>query len=211
MHSMFLRVAAAAVLVLAGSLPVWSATLQSNVESFNFSGTSQALNFTQFDPSLGTLTGVTLGLLPGSGAMAQGFPTNNVIAFCGGVADITMGVNSESDLLGSVSLGFFGACGSSIVETMPIDRSRSLDSLGLGQFEGTGTVPVTLTKSAVFTTLNNASSTLFGTAQLTYTYDPVVTETVPEPSTWGLLAAGLAIGIRARRTRRQAVEPVHGD
>lgn len=205
MHSMFLRVAAAAVLVLAGSLPVWSATLQSNVASFNFSGTSQALNFTQFDSSLGTLTGVSLGLLPGSEASAQGFPTiDSGFGFCDGSATITMGVNSDSGLLGSVSLNLFvSSCGSFGIERQPIDRSRSLDSLGLGQFEGTGTVAVTLTKSAVFGYVNNGSSTMSGTAQLTYTYDPVVTETVPEPSTWGLLAAGLAIGIGARRTRRQ--------
>lgn len=204
------RIAATTVLLLAGTLQGWGATINSDTQSFDFFGTSQTLNFTQFDPSLGTLTLVRMTLLPRSRMTVTGTPTDPYSGGCGGdysasVSAVAGGASFVvAQVAGQLTSGTCGTSDFDIDSFSNIPRTISNQS-NLNVFSGIGTVEVTLSRTSSVTNIRAASFTTEGTAMLTYIYDPAPVAEVPEPATASLIAAGLtSAAFLSRRRRRES-------
>ncbi len=196
------------ICLAACALPAWCASVNSNTVAFDFTGTSQLLSFNQFDASLGTLTEVRFAFLSSSRVTVFGTPTDPFSGGCGGSYSGDLRATSGggiNTILTSLSGSLISSnCGTSsfFVNSLPTSQRQVSNAGNLSGFVGTGTLGVTLTRNLSATNINNLSATTEGSARLTYYYDVPVVEETPEPATWGLLAVGLAMGIRARRAHR---------
>jgi hypothetical protein len=200
--------------------------IDSNTVAYSVDG-SETDHFTQFNPALGTLTGVTL------------FYTNSVEGFEAGVTEDTSqspafvfadfesgilltlpGVTPINPFL-SVSTTHFG-CESGTAEefesctntqtftTNPPDGSIALSpSPGLSAYIGTGTVTsllegeqdITNVTSSMLAAASEGVDNVVSTGDyyLEYTYTPASSPT-PEPASMAMLGAGLAaLGVIARK------------
>ena len=165
------------------------------------------LAITQFDPSLGTLTGfqftfnylfhVTADTTSGGAAytsLGGNFQLNG--------NSVSSGSCSGSQSGGAAAdLSFDVTCG-------PVDSGAqtfggNFDPSAVTGFEGTGTIPFAwMTSPALVAVGSGTEATIgitSGSVAITYTYTPAPT---PEPSTAGLVALGaFALGMAAKRKR----------
>jgi hypothetical protein len=214
-----LRVAAIAA-VLFCALAVRPAAADQVVQTFGFTvpdGVPPVINASQFDPSLGTLTGITLGATPN-----PSFPYTDA-GLLGEVAEFTVGDSTTTLTVGAR----FGVgnlrwdVSYSRTETLSepeqhdflenltpwYAQSQAVPTQVWGQFVGTGTFALDLeyTPYASWSTATGSGigmivdqGTWSGTLQVTYTYTPAA---VPEPAgcAMGLIAAAWGAWVWRRR------------
>jgi hypothetical protein len=165
---------------------------------FGTSPSSSNLSFPQFDPSQGTLNGVTLedSFFVSATAVAQG----GFLPPIGGVGAPTcmLGFGSETATFTGItgtsepvlSIAFDSTCaGSSMTETNSFDLSASPGSLL--PYIGVGTISLPVS----FTLSGSGSGITGDTSYVTYDYTPF--SAAPEPATF--LPVLLAIGLFATR------------
>lgn len=208
----FLRILAAAfVFTFATQMPVFAATiLLTQSVSGSDSGSvsnlspatylSEAFSFSQFDPAIGNLT---------SAQLQWNFSTSAIVTPPAPVPD----GSPNPFMSGAVQFMFRGvSVGGSFfdvttVQTFNFTGPDGSASLALAPLIGPGT----FTAGTLEGILDLASPSLFpvgvlgsftGTLNLTYVYDPIREQSVPEPATLVLLASGLATASAARRRRR---------
>lgn len=183
-----------------------------------------AINFNQFDTSLGTLESVTLSfastliaslsITSGSNGAHSGTITT------GGTADIVGNGFHFTDLLASGSTGYDIPKNSKglTFNLDPISDAGSDSatlSSGLAAFLGTGNVSFTFSSTSLFALSGAQTDTFTGTpsigaaATLTYNYDlapPPPPPSVPEPTSWLMMLAGFgALGMVMRRRPRTSI------
>jgi hypothetical protein len=201
-----------AILVMAIGAPYASAdTTSTSSESFSMSsgglmqfppvpGGSETLDFTQFNPALGTLTGVEV---VGTGVVSLSFSN---IGACGPISNtLTPQVSSASltAVTNSVDLGSGTFC-SPTTFTGGGSTPFSVAAPGLlSAYIGTSTAPITFSYSvATAGEQGSDSASWSGDAQLVYTFTPASTP-VPEPASALLLGFGFAaIGSIRRKLRK---------
>lgn len=180
------------------------------------------MSFQQFNPSLGTLTGVTLDIYSDIAATVS--LTNNNTGANGGrtvnvdlPATLSLAAPASSTLSASGTLLqtdlHVGAKVGSIAgqasesDSLTLHASDSYAGAALAAFSGTGTLDSQLTVKAGSSLQVNKVQALYNTTangygQVTYTFTALP---VPEPETYGMLLAGLAlVGVVAKRSKRAA-------
>lgn len=192
------------------------------------SASSQTLTWDKFDPSLGTLTGVSLSIggtasgsvsvtntdvdalnlfdfvnrirltFSGTGSKPGSQTTTNTALVSSPVIPTSPGTYS---LAGESTQGFALNPGSQTLSGL----SNNLDAF-LAYFTGPGAFTTSLVQlpaigssNSGFTTVDNAGLLAAGMVSIVYTYQPV-----PEPSTCALAAVGLAVAGFVRARRRKA-------
>lgn len=186
---------ATTVLALTIALPARSASINSNTENFDFTGSSTSLSFSQFDSSLGTLTKVEFLIVPGSTLTLSGLPTDFRTFSCTGTGRTSLTILSDSIGLYVLSLDASARnseCTLGDTAATGISGTTLISDFRIPQFLGTGTTSLVFSKSSSASDITNPITRAQGAAQLRYTYDPVQTAPVPEPATWGLIAVALA-------------------
>ena len=223
----FLAVTCCLVLGLS-SLVSAETVLQSNPYSVADSPTPQTLNWNKFDPSLGTLTGVSLtinGTSSGS-VLVQNtdFDTidlNNFfnrvrLTFSGTISN--PGAQSSANTLISTtpsipaSPAVYRLSADSAMQ-FDLDSAQALTGLSndltafLSYFTGPGSfttaifqLPAIASSDGGATVVDNSSLATGGVVSMVYTYSPV-----PEPSTYALAALGLGVAGFVRARRRKSV------
>jgi PEP-CTERM motif-containing protein len=153
-------------------------------------GGSEILDFTQFNPTLGTLTGVEV---VGTGTVGLAFSN---IGACGPISNTLtpqIGSASLTAVTNSVDLGSGTFC-SPTIYTGGGSTIFSVAAPGLlSDYIGTSTAPITFSYSV--TTLGEQgsdSATWSGDAHLEYTFTPA-SATVPEPSSIALMLLGVGL------------------
>jgi len=140
-------------------------------------------SFMDFDPAIGTLTGVTLSFK----GTAEFSPSNFIAA-------------AELFFVGAANKELFLGTGSGLAGSFPISASGTINTpLDLSLFEGTGTQALMF----LFGVEGGALSMSGQSGTLTYDYTPT-TLPVPEPSTWALMTLGFA-GLSCAGYRRRTV------
>lgn len=170
--------------------------------------------FNQFDPSLGTLNEVELGINADVGGVvgyfyaglsADGFPATITVGYSFGAEGpgvIVPGGSSVSESL------LWGPDGHTylVAPVTSEDLSATVDQASLGAYIGTGTVDVGLTYSAYESTSNPCVSGFLvmtggasGAIELTYIYS------VPEPSGFllAIIASLMGTALASRRVTRR--------
>jgi hypothetical protein len=181
------------------------------------------MSFAQFDPSLGTLTSITINLTgtafstasvnsitaPGSNAYEFDSASTTHLQRPGGINTLitVLPFNPETQNLGGASdpaLPFTFPNNTATDTSGPTIFSGASD---LTLFTGPGTIllPFKVNGSSGVNgpgTINSSVSTQGGgSATLFYTYTAFTTAT-PEPGTWAMLIAGASTGLVALRRRR---------
>lgn len=188
-------------------------------------GSSATVGIAEFNPSLGTLTGVTIyfeGSPPADVFVSNGSArfTNIAPAPVGGV-DLTVGTNvsisgagfSVSETLSVASRQSFPP-GAQIILTLDKDISTASVAVGssfLSSYVGTGTTDIHFSRSLLSATSSNASvlasvlnqGNFGGVFRVQYDYTPTpAAPAVPEPGSVTLLGLG-ALGMLGYRFRRR--------
>ena len=194
----------------------------SQVQSYGPSTTPFAdpLTFNSFDPTLGTLTGVTIKLTE------NGTVTANVINLSPGTSSFTnanstgtvsvTGPDATTVAASFTTAGFSGTV-SGIGTTMQVGATTgsattttSVASSNFVSYEGASPLNYTIfANGSVMSTGTSASgavafygtASLSGTVEIDYTY----TAAVPEPASFAMVALGLGGLAVVRRVRRRAV------
>lgn len=192
--------------------------------------------FNQFDPTLGTLTGVTFDLSAiTSGTLSfenlDSTPAQFTEQLSGVVTLQGLGLPSGSPFFTvtaampgiSVNLSAFdgtideaGPSGykSSVLASPLATVQYAISSANFGLFTGSGTYTGTLTgHNDIATTgtvpqrsAGSTAVTTSGSVKLTYTYTPFATAGVPEPATWMTLIGGFGM-VGGQLRRRQRARP----
>lgn len=163
---------------------------------------TQNVDFTQFNPALGTLTAVDV--VSSSTLVPTAEVSWSTLGACG-ISGMTLTPSVGIESLAAVSDSHNAGTGSFCGPSEPSETSMTpFDVAMTGSFSaymGSGFVPVTFSY-AVTTTgeQGNESASWAGDAYLVYTYTPA--STVPEPSSLPLLSIGLASFIGFVRGRR---------
>ncbi|HLX27180.1 MAG TPA: PEP-CTERM sorting domain-containing protein [Casimicrobiaceae bacterium] len=180
---------------------------------------STTVTFDQFDPLLGTLTGIDISLdstlaasLSVSGSVAE--RSDNSTSTWDGTVTLTMpGVNFSDPHTFTVSCDF-GSCSNSSSPSFDELTGISLSPVDFASYIGTGSVTASLALDLTVSVSNNfmdepaAKGSGSGTwdppppegLNVLYTYTPAVTP-VPEPGTLALVAMGALAGMASRRRR----------
>jgi hypothetical protein len=204
--------------------------LQSNPYSVAGTGssTAQTLNWNKFDPSLGTLTGVSLtingtssGYVLVQNTDVDPIDLNNFfnrvrLQFSG--TNSKPGAQSSANTLISTSPlipaspAVYQLPGGN-TEQFDLDSAQALTGLSndltafLSYFTGPGSfttnvfqLPAIASSDGGATNVDNSSLATGGVVSMVYTYSPV-----PEPSTYALAALGLGVAGFVRARRRKSV------
>jgi hypothetical protein len=230
------RVSALAVMAGAGVLAATAAPARAQ-QTLSFSTDSATqpdnmLNFNQFDPTLGTLTGVSFALTNSAASVSA------TITLTGGEAGFGAG-EAVVDFLatgpgagGPGSIQLFGDNQTADVDCPGADCSATNSATGsfsspatvngpadLPSYEGAGTFDVDVNVGSLSastatcmgfsgptpTCTTTGDATWSGDITVSFQYTPAATE-APEPGTFGLLAAalgGMAMLTRRRRTSQR--------
>lgn len=194
------------------------------------SGTAatESLTWDKFDPTLGTLTGVSLSI----GGTASGSVSvsntdvdalnlfdffNRVRLTFGGTGSKPAAQTATNTALVSSPLiptapGTYSLAGESTQGFSLSPATQELSGLSnnldafLAYFTGPGTfttsliqLPAIASSNSGFTTIDNSGLSAYGMVSIVYTYQPV-----PEPSTYALAAIGLGVAGFVRNRRRKA-------
>jgi hypothetical protein len=203
----------------AASLTVYSGTTSVNLES---SGFNVAFSIPQFDPSFGTLTGVTVKVVESS--LTGNFKVTNA-----GLTTLTVGPNTADFRVDDVSNNLGYAV--QLIEIEPLLTAAStspFDQISSGDFEvytitpnqgysvddqnidaskfaaytGTGDVTfnvrnrINIAATGSSYTVDTANAYTSTKMAITYTYTPI-----PEPGSWLIVCGGLGAGLFVRRRR----------
>jgi hypothetical protein len=202
------------------ALPLISIS-QTNAFSVN---PTQTLSWTQFDSSLGTLTGITFEATSGlsgsftvsnqgsSSMNARRSTAENIFEFLGAGSPGVIFSDSYTPIITtpvSNTTGTAIAGGQSQVFTITAGQSFSLPSTDFfsfaSYFTGTGTVlsessmSINITATGATFQVDSSAAKTDGSAILTYIYQ------VPEPSSGALLLLGIGGLVALRRARRHLV------
>lgn len=189
---------------------------------------TQSLTWDKFDPTLGTLTGVSLSI--GGTASGSVSVTNNDVdpinlfdffnrvrlTFSGTGSKPGAQTSTNTALVSSpvipTSPGTYPLAGETTQPFSLNPGSQELSGLSnnldafVAYFTGPGTFTTSLiqlpaigSSNSGFTTVDNAGLSAFGMVSIVYTYQPV-----PEPSTYALAAIGLGVAGYVRSRRRRA-------
>lgn len=231
-----LHAAAALGLVASLAMPALAETVLQDkpytVVGTSGSASSLGLTWDKFDPSLGTLTGVSLSINgTASGSVSVENTDVDAISLFDFFNRVRLTFSGTGSKPGSQTTNNTALVSSPLIPTSPgtyslgggstqsftLDpASQALSGLSnnldafLAYFTGPGSFSTSLTQlpaigssNSGFTTVDNSGLSSGGAVSITYTYTPVP---VPEPSTYALAAVGLGLAgfVRARR-RRAAV------
>lgn len=225
------QILAAGVAVLALATAGQAATViytSGTVGPLNTSFTNVPLNLQQFDPTLGTLTGISITLngsvnstirfesLDGQPSTIVGTSAATVTLSRPGGSPIVVTLPTQTRTANVAAfdgtIDFGGASGATFSDVIGTQSETAvLTSAGdFALFTGTGFVAALLSAtgnssvSGAGNLISQIATQASGQASITYTYDALVDNGVPEPMSWAMMTGGFALiggALRRQRTR----------
>ena len=170
------------------------------------------LVFDKFDPGLGTLMGVTVGIgSAGAPSMAALIAQFQAVGSPGTVNAELMSVTDGLPLIAPFSLSLAAinsscvSCPAFFDDTSPLIITFAYDQTIVAPFIGSGTLPLTIGALVTGSAQNAAlTGSWSGAVSVAYTYEPApATTPVPEPASLLLLGSGMAAAGLSRRRAHQ--------